>query len=165
MVSLSPLTLVDNKTCKNSHCSYLEKPKPRSMLRRHATRRLNVRNLPDDWCLRTGKIKREVVGVAFMHDFHTKTSSVKDVRPRVDHMSFRGLDRLIEVEAIQVKSHGRYTKSSEPNANNRESTKKEVETPTIVKARILEDESAKITMRCHNVVGLFLLSKLVSIVM
>ena len=80
-------------------------------------------------------------GCCVHDDFHTKTSSVKDVRPSVDHMTVTVLDRLIKVKAIQVKSHGRYTKSSEPNANNRESTKKEVETPTIVKARILEDES------------------------
>ena len=84
------------------------------MLRQHATRRLNVRKLTDDRCLRAGKIKREVVGVAFMHDFHTKTSSVKDVRPRVYHMTFTRSNGLIEVESIEVECHGADAEGGKP---------------------------------------------------
>ena len=127
MITESPLTLVDNKTCKNSHCSYLEKPKPRSMLRRHATRRLNVRNLADDRCLRTGKIKREVVGVAFMHDFHTQTSSVENVSPGVHHMPFATSDGLVEVEAVEVERHGGDAEGGKPNPHDGPCCEEEVQ--------------------------------------
>ena len=46
------------------------------------------------------------MGVPFVHDFHSETCSVKDVCPGVDDVSL-GLDNgLVEVEAIEIKSHG-----------------------------------------------------------
>ena len=64
--------------------------------------------------------------ITLVHDFHTKTSSVEDVSPGVDHLTLRSDDALVKVEAIKIESHGRNAKSSEPNTNNRPSSKEEM---------------------------------------
>ena len=65
--------------------------------------------------------------VALVHDLHTKTCSVEDVCPSVNDVSVRGLDGLVEVEAIQVESHSGYAKGGEPDAYNRPGSKEEVQ--------------------------------------
>jgi hypothetical protein len=62
-----------------------------------------------------------------MHDFHSETCSVEDVSPGVDDVAVRRLDGLVEVEAIQVKSHSADTKSSKPDADNRPRCQEEVQ--------------------------------------
>jgi hypothetical protein len=37
--------------------------------------------------LSSSKVKREVVSITLVHHFHSKTSTVQDVCPSVDHMS------------------------------------------------------------------------------
>ena len=67
--------------------------------------RLLVQSRPQEWSQQQ-PVKREVVGVAFVHDFHAETSSVQDVRPRIDDVTFTVLDGLVEVKSIEVESHG-----------------------------------------------------------
>ena len=67
------------------------------------------------------------MGVSLVHDFHSETCSVKDVCPGVDDVAVRRLDGLVEVESIQVEGHCGYTKSGEPDANDRPGSKEEVQ--------------------------------------
>ena len=105
------------------------------------------------------------MGIALVHDFHTKTSSVQDVSPSVDDTAISRLNGLIEVKTIQVKRHSRDTKSSEPDANHRPGCKEEVETTAVIKTSVLKDETPKVTMSSDDVIRLLFLSELIPIVM
>jgi hypothetical protein len=52
------------------------------------------------------QVKWEIVSISFMHDFHPKISTIQDVLPAIYNMTLRVQHTLLEVEAIQVKSHG-----------------------------------------------------------
>ena len=106
------------------------------------------------------------MSITFMHHFHAETGTVQDVCPGVDHMTIATvLNRLVKVKAVQVERHSRHTKSSKPDAHHREGTKEEVKTTAIVKASILENKTSEVSMSGNDVVGFFLLTKLVSIVL
>ena len=131
---------------------------------------MNVRiltDLPEQSAQLSGlglrKVQWEVVSIAFMHHFHTKTSTVKDVSPGVNYMTFRSLNGLVEVKTIQVECHGANTKSSKPDPYHRKSSKEEVKRTTIIERSILEDQTSEVSMGSDNVICLFFLPKLVSI--
>lgn len=44
------------------------------------------------------------MGIALVHHFHAEAGTVEDVGPGVDHPALVVEDRLVEVEAIQVKA-------------------------------------------------------------
>ncbi len=67
------------------------------------------------------------MGVTLVHDFHSEACSVKDVSPGVDDASLGLDDRLVEVEAIEIESHGGYAKGGEPDADHRPGCKEEVQ--------------------------------------
>ena len=66
------------------------------------------------------------MSVALVHYFHTKSSSVKDVSPGVNHSVLRVHDGLVEVEAVQVEGHGADAHGCEPDADNRPGAQEEV---------------------------------------
>ena len=74
--------------------------------------------------LSSSKVEGEVVCVTFVHDFHTQTSTVKNVCPSVEDTTLTIKDGLVEVETVQVECHGANTKSSEPDANNSHAARK-----------------------------------------
>lgn len=92
--------------------------------------------------LTRGQIQGEVVGVTFVHDFHTKISTVDDVGPSVDDTSFRVNDSLVKVESVQVEGHGGDTHSSAPDAEDRPQREEEVECTGVVEGCVLEDETS-----------------------
>ena len=100
-----------------------------------------------------------------MHDFHAKTSTIEDICPSVDHFTLSFNDGLVEVETVEVECHGAYTKSSEPDANDRPGSEEEVERTGVVERSILEDKTTKVSMSSNDVVGLFFLTELVTIVL
>ena len=103
--------------------------------------------------------------VSFVHDLHTKSGSVKDVGPSVEDVSLVVLDRLVEVEAVEVESHGRDAEGGKPDSHDWSRSEEEMQASRIVKRCILEDQATKVTMSGNNVVGLFFLTELVAIVL
>ena len=104
------------------------------------------------------------MGITLMHYFHSKTSTVQNVSPSVNDVSVTTNYRLVKIETVEVESHCGYTEGGKPNANHGPSSKEEMETPAIIKARVLEDEPSEVAMCRNDVVGFFFLSELVAIV-
>ena len=88
-----------------------------------------------------------------------------DIGPSTNHTSLAIKKGLVKIKAVKIKSHRRHAKSSEPDTNNRPSSQKKVQTARVVKACILEDQTTEVSMGCNDVVCLFLLTKLVTIVL
>ena len=105
------------------------------------------------------------MSVTLVHHFKTEISTVKDVCPGVDHATVVIKQRLIKVESVEVECHGTNTKSSKPDANYRPGSKEEVKTTRVIEGSVLENKATKITVSSYNVVGLFFLSELVSVVL
>ena len=115
--------------------------------------------------LSSSEIQGEVVSITLVHDFHTQTSTVEDICPGVDHFTLRLNDGLVEVETIQVECHGAYAQCSKPDTDNRPCCEEEVQRAGVVEGSVLEDQTTKVTVSGDNVVGLFFLTKLVTIVL
>ena len=151
----------------------LRRPTPRSMrgnmrpVRDERTRRLaDGRCRQRHWSARSSsEIQWEVVGIALVHHFHPETSTVQNVCPRINHMPIACLDGLVEVKTVEVECHGGDAERGKPDADDRERTKEKVERAAIIKASILEDQTSEVTMCGNDVVSLFLLTKLVSIIL
>jgi len=105
------------------------------------------------------------VSVALMHHFETKVGSVQDVSPGVDDTTFRLNDRLVKVETIEVECHGAHAKGSEPDANDRPGSQEEVKAAAVIEGGILEEETTEVPVSSDDVIGFFLLTKLVAIVL
>ena len=105
------------------------------------------------------------MGVALMHHLHTKTSTVEHICPGVDHFTLRLNNRLIEVETVQVECHGANAQCSKPDADDRPCCEEEVQRTGVVERCILEDQTTEVSMSSNNVVSLFFLTKLVTIVL
>ncbi len=97
-----------------------------------------------------------------MHHLHTQVCAVDDVSPSVDDTSLRVDNGLVEVETVQVESHGGNTHGSQPNTENRPQGKEEVKCPRVVEGGVLKDETSKVAVGGDNVVGFFLLSEFVT---
>ena len=61
-----------------------------------------------------------------MHNFHTQTCTVQDVRPCIDDMTLTFNNGLIEVESIEVECHGADAEGGKPDSHNWECGKEEV---------------------------------------
>ena len=103
--------------------------------------------------------------VTFVHDFHTQTSTVKNVCPSVEDTTLTIKDGLVEVETVQVESHGADAQGSEPDADNGPGSQEEVKAAAVVEGGVLEDQATEVTVGSHDVVGLFLLAELVAVVL
>ena len=103
--------------------------------------------------------------VTLMHNLHTQTSAVEDIRPGVHHMTLTLNNGLIEVESVEVERHSGDAEGGKPDAHNRPCCQEEVKAAAIVERSILEDQTSEVTVCCNNVVGFFFLPKLVSIVL
>lgn len=103
--------------------------------------------------------------ISFVHYFHPKTASVKDIGPSVDHMALAILNGLIEVEAVQIEGHCAYTKSSKPDPNHGPSSQEEVERTGVIEGSILKNKATKIPVCGHNVIGFLFLAKAITVVL
>ena len=77
---------------------------------------MNVRFLADYWSLVWRKVQRKIVSITLMHYFHAKVGTVKDVTPSVYNMTLTLNNGLIEVESVEVKSHGADAESGKPDS-------------------------------------------------
>ena len=111
------------------------------------------------------KIEREVMGVTLVHDFHSESGAVEYVCPGVEHSSLSVDDGLVEVEAIEVESHGRDAEGGKPDSHHWPRSEEEMQTSRIVKRCILEDQATEVTVGGYNVIGLFFLAELVAVVL
>merc|ERR1712159_918823 len=89
--------------------------------------------------LSSSQVEGEVVSVALVHHFHAEVGAVQHISPGVQDAALTIKDGLVEVETVQVESHGADAQGSEPDANDRPGS--------------------------HDVVGLFLLAELVAVVL
>ena len=103
------------------------------------------------------------MSITLVHDFHTETSAVQNVCPSVKDMTLVILDRLVEVETVQVERHRGDTKCGEPDANNRHAAKKCKN--GVVEGSVLEDQATEVTVSSDDVISLFFLTKLVTVVL
>jgi len=111
------------------------------------------------------QIQGEVVGIALVHHFHTQVGTVDHISPARHHTTLRVSNGLVEVEPVQVERHRAHTQRCKPDTHHRPCRQEEVQTTRIVERSILEDQTTKVTVSGNNVVGLFLLPKLVTIVL
>merc|ERR1712100_998464 len=107
----------------------------------------------------------EVVSVALVHHFHTEVGAVQHISPGVQDAALTIKDGLVEVETVQVESHGADAQGSEPDADNGPGAQEEVKATAVVEGGVLEDQATEVTVGSHDVVGLFLLAKLVAVVL
>merc|ERR1712100_959169 len=107
----------------------------------------------------------EVVSVALVHHFHAEVGAVQHISPGVQDAALTIKDGLVEVEAVQVEGHGADAQGSEPDANDRPGSQEEVKAAAVVEGGVLEDQATEVTVGSHDVVGLFLLAKLVAVVL
>ena len=105
------------------------------------------------------------MSVALVHDFHAEACTVQHVGPGVQDAALTIKDGLVEVEAVQVEGHGADAHGREPNADNRPGGQEEVKATAVVEGGVLEDQATEVTVGSHDVVGLFLLAKLVAVVL
>ncbi len=103
--------------------------------------------------------------VSLVHYLHPETSSIQNVCPGVQDFTLTILDRLVEVETVQVEGHRGNTKCGEPDTNDRPGCQEEVKTSGVVERCVLEDQTTEVTMGCDDVVCLFLLTELVTVVL
>merc|ERR1711943_77232 len=107
----------------------------------------------------------EVVSIALVHHFHAEAGTVQHVSPGVQDAALTIKDGLVEVEAVQVEGHGRHAQGGEPDADNGPCSQEEVQAAAVVEGCVLEDQATEVTVGSHDVVGLFLLAKLVAVVL
>ena len=105
------------------------------------------------------------MGIALVHHFHAEAGTVEDVGPGVDHAALAIEDRLVEVETVEVESHRAHAQGGEPDANHGPSSQEEVKATAVVEAGVLEDQTTEVTVGSHDVVGLFFLAELVTVVL
>ena len=105
------------------------------------------------------------MSITLVHYFHAQTCTVQDICPGVDHFTLGLNDGLVEVETVEVERHSADAKSSEPDADNRPRSEEDVQRALVVKGGILEDQTTEVTVCGNNVVGLFFLTELVTIVL
>ena len=120
--------------------------------------------MPQEWTQQQ-QGREEVVSITLVHNFHTQTSAVENVCPSVEHTTLTIDDGLVEVETVQVERHRGNTKCGEPDTNNRPSSKEEVQGTGVVEGSVLEDQTTEVTVSGDDVVGLFFLTELITVVL
>ena len=104
------------------------------------------------------------MGVALVHNLHSQASSVDHICPGGDNSPLAIQDRLVEVETVQVEGHRAHAKAGEPDAHYGPGCKEEVQAAAVVEGCVLEDQATEVTVGSHDVVGLFFLTKLITVV-
>ena len=107
----------------------------------HCDAGMNVRRLADGRCRQrhwsgarsSSQIQWEVVGIALVHHFHSETSTVQDVCPRINHMPIACLDGLVEVKTVEVECHGGDAERGKPDSHDRECSQEEVRERELLK--------------------------------
>merc|ERR1711991_751251 len=107
----------------------------------------------------------EVVSVALVLHFHAEVGTVQHISPGVQDAALTIQDGLVEVETVQVESHGADAHGSEPDADNGPGSQEEVKAAAVVEGCVLEDQATEVAVGSHDVVGLFLLAELVAVVL
>ena len=115
--------------------------------------------------LSSSKVKWEVVSITLVHNFHTQTSTVENVCPGVQNTTLTINNGLIEVESVEVECHGADAEGGKLDSHDWPRSEEEMQTSRIVKRCILEDQTTEVTVCGNDVVGLFFLTELVSIVL
>ena len=105
------------------------------------------------------------MGIALVHHFHPQVGTVDDVSPSVDHVALSIHNGVVEVEPVEVEGHGADPQCGEPDTDHRPSGEEEVQRAAVVEAGILEDQATEVTVGRHDVVGLFLLTEFVTVVL
>ncbi len=105
------------------------------------------------------------MGVALVHYFDPDVSTVQHISPSPDDTALAIQDGLVEVEPVEVECHGGDAHSSEPDPHYWPCTQEEVQGAAVVEGGILEDQTAKIPVGRYDVVGLFFLAELVTVVL
>ena len=105
------------------------------------------------------------MSVALVHHFHAEVGAVQHISPGVQDAALTIKDGLVEVETVQVESHGADAQGSEPDADNGPGSQEEVKAAAVVEGCVLEDQATEVTVGSHDVVGLFLLAELVAVVL
>ena len=115
--------------------------------------------------LSSSEVEWEVVSITLVHNFHTQTSAVEYVCPGVQNTTLTINNGLIEVEAVEVERHGGDAEGGKPDAHDWPCCEEEVQRARIVERSILEDQTTKVTVSGNDVVGLFFLTKLLTVVL
>ena len=105
------------------------------------------------------------MSVALVHHFHAEVGAVQHISPGVQDAALSIQNRLVEVETVQVESHGADAHGGEPDADHRPGSQEEVKAAAVVEGGVLEDQATEVTVGSHDVVGLFLLAELVAVVL
>ena len=103
--------------------------------------------------------------ISLVHHLHSETSTIKNICPCINHMTLIIQNTLVKIQSVEIKSHRRNPESSEPNSNNRPCSKKEMKRPRVIKRSILKNKASKITMSSNDVVCIFFLSELITIIL
>ena len=105
------------------------------------------------------------MSIALVHDFHSQTGTVENVCPGVQNTTLTINNGLIEVESVEVECHGADAEGGKPDSHDWPRSEEEMQTSRIVKRCILENQTTEVTVCGNNVVGLFFLTELVTIVL
>ena len=105
------------------------------------------------------------MSVALVHHFHAEVGAVQHISPGVQDAALTIKDGLVEVETVQVERHRAHAQGGEPDADNGPGSQEEVQATAVVEGCVLEDQATEVTVGSHDVVGLFLLAKLVAVVL
>ena len=100
-----------------------------------------------------------------MHYLKTKVGTIQDICPGVDNSTLTFNNGLIEVESVEVKCHGADAEGGKPDSHDWPRSEEEMQTSRIVKRCILENQTTEVTVSGNDVVGLFFLTKLVTVVL
>ena len=106
------------------------------------------------------------MSVALVHHFHTQTSTVENVCPGVQNTTLTINNGLIEVESVEVECHGADAEGGKPDSHDWATQRgRNAASSRIVKRCILENQTTEVTVSSDDVVGLFFLTELVTIVL
>ena len=86
------------------------------------------------------------MSVALVHHFHTEVGAVQHISPGVQDAALTIKDGLVEVETVQVESHGADAQGSEPDADNGPGSQEEVKAAAVVEGSVLEDQATEVTV-------------------
>ena len=86
------------------------------------------------------------MSVALVHHFHAEAGTVQHISPGVQDAALTIKDGLVEVETVQVESHGADAQGSEPDANDRPGSQEEVKAAAVVEGGVLEDQATEVTV-------------------
>ena len=68
----------------------------------------------------SSQIEWEVVSIAFMHNLHAESGTIKNVSPGVHHMTLTRSNGLIEVESVEVECHRTDAEGGKPDPHDGE---------------------------------------------